>query len=118
MPKRYTFFIHMKATKHWLSLSIEERGTFFQEVIREIFERYPNVRSRLYDINSFPTKCSDIAVHETENIDDFHSLREDIRKTKIFTVPYFEIVDIIPTVEEGFLESQFDKKKKLYYKYY
>lgn len=106
MPRKYTFFVHMNATKNWLSLSREERNSYFSESIGEIFSRYPSVTVRLYDAEAFTTKCSDIAVYETENIQDYYFLVEELRDSKIFTEPYFEIVDIFPAIEDGFVEFE------------
>ncbi len=106
MPRKYTFFVHMNATKQWLSLSREARQDYFDTTISEIFSRYPSVSVRLYDAEAFTTKCSDIAVYETENIQDYYFLIDALRDSKIFTVPYFEIVDIFPAIEEGFNEYQ------------
>ncbi|MCJ8337169.1 MAG: SDR family NAD(P)-dependent oxidoreductase [Pseudomonadales bacterium] len=46
----------------------------------------------------------DIALYETEIIQDYYFLMDALRDSKIYTVPYFEIVDIFPAIEEGFLE--------------
>ena len=96
----------MNATKEWLSLSREDRGKYFVEIQQEIFSRYPGVNMRLYDVEAFSTKCSDIVVYETESIQDYYFLIDALRDSKIYTVPYFEIVDIFPAIEEGFLEYE------------
>ncbi|GLX79013.1 darcynin [Thalassotalea insulae] len=106
MPRKYTFFVHMNATKEWLSLSRTARNEYFTHTLGEIFARYPSVSLRLYDAEAFTTKCSDIAVYETEVIQDYYFLIDALRDSKIFTVPYFEIVDIFPAIEEGFNEYQ------------
>lgn len=106
MPRKYTFFVHMNATKEWLRLSREERARYFDEIQTGIFSKYPSVSIRLYDIEAFSTKCSDIAVYETENIQDYYFLVDALRDSKVYTVPYFEIVDIFPGIEEGFAEYE------------
>lgn len=106
MPRKYTFFVHMSATKDWLSLSREERNIYFSETIGDIFSRYPTVSVRFYDCEAFTTKCSDIAVYETENLQDYYFLIEALRDSKVFTVPYFEMVDIFPAIEDGFEEYE------------
>ncbi|MCL9782298.1 hypothetical protein M9194_12765 [Vibrio sp. S4M6] len=58
------------------------------------------------DTQAFTTKCSDIAVFETENIQDYYFLIEELRDSKIFSEPYFEIVDIFPAIENGFVEFE------------
>ncbi|MVF14946.1 Darcynin 1 [Ketobacter sp. MCCC 1A13808] len=106
MPRKYTFFIHMNATKEWLSLSRDDRENYFSHIKTEIFAKYPSVSVRLYDVEAFSTKCSDIAVYETENIQDYYFMIDALRDSKIYTVPYFEIVDIFPTIEDGFVEYE------------
>ncbi|GLQ29968.1 darcynin family protein [Litoribrevibacter albus] len=106
MTRKYTFFVHMNATKEWLSMSREERGQYFDKIQSNIFSNYPSVSVRLYDAEAFTTKCSDIAVYETENIQDYYFLIEALRDTEIYTVPYFEIVDIFPAIEDGFAEYE------------
>lgn len=106
MARKYTFFMHMNATKEWLSLSREERTAYFTGTIGELFARYPSVSVRLYDSEAFTTKCSDIAVYETEILQDYYFLIDALRDSKIFTVPYFDIVDIFPAIEDGFMEYE------------
>ncbi|CAH0537720.1 darcynin family protein [Vibrio marisflavi] len=106
MARKYSFFVHMNATRNWLSLDREDRNTYFSETVEEIFSRYPSVSVRLYDAEAFTAKCSDIAVYETENIQDYYYLIEELRDTKVFTEPYFEIVDIFPAIENGFVEFE------------
>ena len=103
MPRKYTFFVHMNATNHWLSLSREQRSQYFDGIRSKIFAQYPSVSIRLYDVEAFSTKCSDIVVYETENIQDYYFLIDALRDTKIYSVPYFEIVDIFPAIEDGFV---------------
>ncbi len=96
----------MNATKEWLSLSRDERKKYFDNIQTEIFAKYPSVSVRLYDVEAFSSKCSDIAVYETENIQDYYFLIDALRDSKIYTVPYFEIVDIFPAIEDGFVEYE------------
>ncbi len=106
MGRKYTFFVHMVATKDWLSLSRKQRNQFTEQVLNPIFEKYPSVNVRFYDVEAFSTLCSDIDVFETENIQDYYFLIDAIRDTEIFTVPYFEFVEIIPAIEGGFVEYE------------
>ncbi|MCJ8300632.1 MAG: hypothetical protein MJK13_17095 [Pseudomonadales bacterium] len=104
MSRKYSFFVHMNATKEWLSLSRDARDAFFCGTIAGLVSAYPSVSMRLYDAEAFTAKCSDIAVYETEIIQDYYFLMDALRDSKIYTVPYFEIEDIFPAIEEGFLE--------------
>ncbi len=104
MIKTYTYFIQMNATKAWLSLSIEERNRFVSNTLQPIFQKYPHVNIRLYDAEAFTAHCSDIAIFETEKIEDYAKLMDNLRDSEIFTIPYFEIIDIIPAIEASHLD--------------
>jgi hypothetical protein len=99
---KYTFFVLMKATKHWLALSRAERNQFVAESLQPLFAKYPTVTARFYDAEAFTTHFSDITVFETEVIQDYYFLIEGLRDTAIFTLPYFDFVEIIPAIEGGF----------------
>ncbi|EPJ49939.1 MAG: hypothetical protein OFPI_21720 [Osedax symbiont Rs2] len=106
MSTKYTFFVHLQATKTWLSLSREQRSAYFSESVGDILSRYSSVSLRLYDAEAFCAKCSDIAVFETVIIQDYYFLMDALRDSEVFTVPYFTLVDIFPAIEEGFKEYQ------------
>lgn len=99
MSTQYTYFVHMNATPAWLSLSPEDRHQFVNQTLHPIFQRYPHVTLKLYDAEAFTASCSDIAVFETEDTDDYTALMDNLRNSEIFTAPYFEIIDIIPAIE-------------------
>ncbi|WP_277620422.1 darcynin family protein [Chromobacterium sphagni] len=62
------------------------------------------MRMRWFDAEAFTGRCSDIALFETKSIKDFYYLIDALRDSKIGTEPYFEFLDIIPAVENGFRE--------------
>lgn len=47
---------------------------------------------------------TDVAVFETCDIRAYYFLIDALRDTPFFGLPYFEVVDIIPAVEDGYLE--------------
>ena len=104
MSRKHTFFVHMNATKEWLSLTRRERNLFLEKDFQPLLDKYSSIQVRLYDAEAFSTSCSDIAVFETEVIQDYYFLIDAMRDSKIFTVPYFIFVDIIPAIENGFIE--------------
>jgi hypothetical protein len=113
MARSYTFFIHMNATKQWLSLTRKERGAYFAKWQKDIFASYPKVSVKFYDVEAFSARCSDIAVYETEDIQSYYFLIEELRDSEVYTVPYFEVVDIFPALENGFaeFESAMDERR-------
>lgn len=106
MKRKYTFFVLMNATKEWLSLSREARNSFTTTHLNPLFAKYSSVSVRFYDAEAFSTRCSDLAVFETSNLPDYYFLIDGIRDTKVFTVPYFEFIEIIPAIEGGFAEYE------------
>lgn len=92
----YTFFVHMKATKSWLLLPEQKREAYVTDELVPMLAKYPQVTIKFYDVEAFSAKCSDIAVFETEHLEAYLSLMDDIRNSKITTTPYFETVDVFP----------------------
>lgn len=103
MNQTVTFFVHLNATKAWLSLSHDERVRFVDHSFTPILAKYPGVTIRFFDAEAFTARGSDIAVFESESIPDYYQLMDAIRDSKVFTVPYFELVDIFPAVEADFV---------------
>lgn len=106
MTCKYTFFVHMNARKEWLRLSREERHSYFSHIKDTLLNCYPSVSLRLFDVEAFNAQCSDIAMYETYNIQDYYFLIEELRDSEIYTVPYFDIVGIFPALEDGFKEYE------------
>ncbi|WP_151793680.1 darcynin family protein [Acinetobacter nosocomialis] len=106
MSRTYTFFIHLRALPAWLALSREKRAEFNAQKLEPIFEKYPTVKVRWYDVEAFSTKASDIAVFETTSLQDYYFVIDAIRDSEFCTVPYFEFVEIIPAIEDGYGEYQ------------
>lgn len=96
----------MRATKEWLALMREQRNEFVKNNLNPLFAKYTSVSVRFYDAEAFSTRCSDIAVFEADNLQDYYFLMDVIRDSKIFTVPYFEFIEIIPAIEGGFVEYE------------
>ena len=56
MSRTYTFFIHLRALPAWLALAREKRAEFSAQKLELIFEKYPTVKVRWYDVEAFSTK--------------------------------------------------------------
>ncbi|EKP65851.1 Uncharacterised protein [Acinetobacter baumannii] len=106
MSRTYTFFIHLRALPAWLALAREKRAEFSTQKLEPIFEKYPTVKVRWYDVEAFSTKASDIAVFETTSLQDYYFVIDAIRDSEFYTVPYFEFVEIIPAIEDGYVEYE------------
>ena len=99
---RTTFFMLLRATPAWLRLDRVERRKFCDDVRVPIFARHGATTMRFYDAEAFSARCSDVAVFETTDTTDYYDLIEALRDTAFFNVPYYELVDIIPALEDGY----------------
>ncbi|WP_111895272.1 darcynin family protein [Acinetobacter sp. MB5] len=106
MSEKYTFFMHLKALPTWLRLSREDRNKFNAQIIQPILKQYSAVNLRWYDAETFTTKTSDIAVFEVHSLRDYYFMVDALRDSPMFSMPYFELIDIFPAIEEGYLEYE------------
>jgi len=106
MARIYTFFVHLNARKEWLRLDRNDRNSYFAQLKHEVFAKYPDVLIRLFDAEAFTTFCSDIVMFETANIQNYYFLIEELRDSKIYTEPFFDVISILPAIEDGFLEFE------------
>jgi len=103
MEDRFTVIILLNATPAWLSLSREDRDLYFRNEIVPIFERYQSRSTiRFFDSEFFHAHVSDYILVETSGFKDYQYLMEELRDTKIYSVPYFEVKDIITGIENAF----------------
>lgn len=103
MSPTITFFVHLQATSAWLRLSRREREDYVAQKLNPLLTIYDPIEFRFYDAESFTAKCSDIATFTTTDMSAFNRLMDDLRGSQLFTVPYFELVDIFPAVETEFV---------------
>ncbi len=61
------------------------------------------MRITFYDVEAFSARCSNIAMFEAANLNDYAALIDALRNTKLYTVPYFDIVDILPAKKADFV---------------
>ena len=101
-PVRYAFFLLLRATPEWLRLSRRERSARVDTHLAPLLRTYPAVRTRHFDAEAFTTVCSDVMLVETTNLTQYYNFIEGLRDSPMVTVPYFEFVQIIPAIEDGF----------------
>lgn len=110
MEDRFTVIILLNATPAWLSLSREDRDLYFRQEISPIFDRYQSTSTvRFFDSEFFHANVSDYILIESSSFKDYQYLIEELRDSKIYSEPYFEVKDIIPGVENAF-QSYNDEK--------
>lgn len=101
---KLTFFMLLRSSPAWLALSREARAEFIEATVRPIFGRYREVSLRFYDAEAFTGRVTDVAVFETQNLRAYYFLIDALRDTPFLGLPYFEVMEIIPAVEDGYLE--------------
>lgn len=101
---RLTFFMLLRSQPSWLALTRSERMAFIDATVRPIFGRYPDVALRFYDAEAFSGRATDVAVFETANLRAYYFLIDALRDTPFLGLPYFEVLDIIPAIEDGYRE--------------
>ena len=99
-----TFFMSLRAQPAWLALSRPQRADFISGVVRPVFARYPGVKLRFYDAEAFSGRCSDLAVFETADVRAYAFLIDALRDTPFLGLPYFEVLEIIPAIEDGYAD--------------
>lgn len=97
----HTIFMLTRATANWLALTPKERFAEVDRLLRPVLAAHPDVKLRFFDSEWYSARISDVMIWQTENLDSYRSLIEGLRETPVWGV-YFEIVEIIPAVENGF----------------
>lgn len=104
MPRPLICFMHVRATPAWLSLPRIERADFIAREIAPLIARHPGVSLRYFDAEAYASACSDVLMWQAEDQRDYRVLMDELRDTDFFARPYFELVALIPCVEDGYRE--------------
>ncbi|MCB0697082.1 MAG: hypothetical protein KDC07_06940 [Chitinophagaceae bacterium] len=108
---KHTILILLNATKHWLELSRERRKQFFELEFIPIAAKFSDtINIRMFDSEAFHAKHSDFLLLEVRDLKDYYYFIEHLRDSKIYTIPYFEINDIVVGLENGFQAFEHDMK--------
>jgi hypothetical protein len=100
---RYVAIVMLRAHARWLRLPRVERNAFNETVLGPILAAYADrITVRHLDMEAFTGRCSDVALFETADPQDFYFLMEELRDTALFTEPYFEVVSILLGLEDGY----------------
>jgi hypothetical protein len=97
----WTIFVTLRATPLWLQLTPVDRDVIALECMAEVMTDQ-RVTMRFFDAEAFCGECSDVAVFETTDMLAYYFTMERLRNTALISAPYFEIVSIVPAVENGF----------------
>jgi hypothetical protein len=102
---RFTIFMLLEALPAWLSLERSARGRIAEEALGSSLAG-SNVTHRHYDAEAFSGRCSDISLFETDDMTAYYYVVERLRDSAFFAAPYFRVVDIIPTIPEGYRDFE------------
>ncbi|MFG1497461.1 darcynin family protein [Saccharospirillum sp. HFRX-1] len=97
----FTVFVLLRALPAWLGLSREQRNDIAESSLSTAIEGRA-VTLQHFDAEAFSSYCSDISVFETRSLLDFYCVMERLRDSPLFSVPYFELVQILPALQDGF----------------
>ncbi|BCH34154.1 hypothetical protein MesoLjLc_60840 [Mesorhizobium sp. L-8-10] len=101
-PKpRFTIFVLLRTLPSWLSLPRSRRNEIANSAFADTLKD-ESVTIRHFDAEAFTAFCTDIAMFEADDLISFHFVMERLRDSAFFAEPYFELVQIIPAVEDGF----------------
>ena len=104
--KPMTIFWLVKTTPQWLAmppLGDGGRFDFARNVLKPIIAKYPQVSLRFFDAEAFCSLCTDVMQWSVHNMQQYSAMVEDLRETA-FWDHYFQVLHIVPTVEDGYAE--------------
>ncbi|RQS71261.1 hypothetical protein DID96_13860 [Burkholderia sp. Bp8963] len=101
--RRYNVFVLLKTTPAWLAMSRSHRDGL-SAAIMETALTGTDVRVSHFDAEAFSGRCTDVAQFEASDLRTFYGVMERLRDSALFSVPYFEVVDIIPSIRNGYRE--------------
>ena len=100
---KYVFFLMLRATPAWLALSRLQRRDIADQHLRPLLAASGDkLTMRYFDAEAFTADCSDVMMTETADPKLHYYFMEGLRDSPLITVPYFEVVRIVPAIEDGY----------------
>jgi Darcynin, domain of unknown function len=94
-----TVFMLVKTMPEWLGLDSKQRIGLFNDHVKPLLMKYKeSVKLRLYDVEFYSARVTDLWMWEALDHRAYERLVEDLRDTP-FWDRYFAIVEILPAVE-------------------
>ena len=97
------FFMLLKATSHWRALDADAQRDVFDAALMTVFNGYPELRMSRYSAGAFHGRCTHVIVWELLDGADawqYEAAVEALHAQPFFARPLFEIVDVIPGIED------------------
>lgn len=99
----YVFLVLLRATPQWLSLSRQQRRALTDQHLKPILQAHAGqLTMRYFDAEAFTAQCSDVMMTETQDPRHHYFFMEQMRDSPLLNVPYFDVVQVIPTIEDGY----------------
>lgn len=101
----FAVFMLVKTTAEWLSFSVERRNQLAREQLTPILKKHAGgVRMRFFDIEFYCARITDLWMWDCKDHHSYQMLVEELREGP-FWDRYFEIVEILPGVEDAYVKN-------------
>jgi hypothetical protein len=105
-----TVFMLVKTTVEWLGFSVDRRHELAKTQLTPILEKHRDaVRLRFFDVEFYSARVTDIWMWDARDHHAYELLVEELRETA-FWDRWFEIVEILPAVEDAYAKN-YDREK-------
>jgi hypothetical protein len=100
-----TIFMLVKTQPEWLGFSVDERFDQLARYLQPVLRKHqPDVQMRFFDVEFYSTRVTDLWLWEARSHRAWQLVVEDLRETPLWD-RYFQIVDILPGVEDAYAEN-------------
>ena len=98
-----SFFMLLKATPRWRALDHDAQRAVFDGALMTVFNGYPELRMSRFSTGAFHGRCTHVIVWELlagADVWQYEAAVDALHTQAFFTTPLFEIMDVIPGVED------------------
>jgi hypothetical protein len=81
-----------------------KRDALHDSALMLVFNRFPEVRMRRFDAAGLHGHCTEVLVWETTDVAEYRDAVDSLHQHDFFGRPCFEVVDVIPSVPDGWRE--------------
>jgi len=103
---KYVVIVSLIALPSWLRLSRPARAEVVATEVEPATAAHPECSIRWIDAESMSALCSDVMLVETTDLRSWNHLWERLRDSSLFAEPYFELVSIVPGIEDGYVDYE------------
>ncbi|MBF4636115.1 hypothetical protein ITJ38_17025 [Agreia pratensis] len=103
---KYVVIVSLIALPSWLRLSRTERADVISAEVEPAAAAHHDCHIRWIDAESMTALCSDVMIIDTTDLRSWNHLWEQLRDSSLFAEPYFELVSIVPGIEDGYADYE------------